>query len=432
MDDYDNRKSTKEFLDSNYSPTFCIKPFTEICNTARGGMKVCCETNLNTLQHEEMVDTTYVNEFFNNEKFKQIREAMLKGDRIDACRNCYEWEDSGGHSMRLEYTNSLVKHNKQLVDKLFKTGNPIVKSLDLKMGNKCNLACVMCSPSSSSLIGKERQQHPPSKETGLQTGSGKQIQVDFDQDQFEEIKKYAADIILVKSTGGEPMLLPGFKNLLEYLVENGFSKNIKFTAVTNGTVDFSSYLHLMNEFKDFDIQWSIDGIGDTYNFVRYPGNWNSVSRKHRRIMKAIKDNNYENVYVGANTTVSVYNIHQMTDILSYLHDDLKINGTADFNIVRQPEFMSPSLAPREIIDKTLKSFEEKSYQLLDKGIDLGDKHGIPALILSKVKEIDSDLKKKNQLVSQLHAVNTYWKDVRNQDAYDYIPFLKDIKNENSA
>ena len=67
MDKMEYRKYLKEFIDSNYSPTFCTKPFTEICNTARGGMKLCCETDINTLQHEDMKDTTYVHEFFNNE-----------------------------------------------------------------------------------------------------------------------------------------------------------------------------------------------------------------------------------------------------------------------------------------------------------------------------------------------------------------------------
>ena len=175
------------------------------------------------------------------------------------------------------------------------------------------------------------------------------------------------------------MLLPGFKDLLEYLVENGFSKHIKFTTVTNGTVDFSSYLHLMNQFKHFNIQWSIDGIGDTYNFVRYPGNWNSVSRKHQRVMKSLRDNNYENVKMGASIAISVYNIHQMPDILSYVHEDLKINGVADYNIVREPDFMSPALAPKSIIDRSLKVFKEKTNKLLNQGIDLGDKDNISGI-----------------------------------------------------
>lgn len=432
MVDEINRQSAKQFIDSNYSPTFCIKPFTEICNTARGGMKVCCQSHTNILKHEDLTDTTYVNELFHNDKFKQIRTAMQKGERVDACRNCYEWEDSGGHSMRIEYSDRLLKQDKKIVDQIFKTGTPIVKSLDLKMGNKCNLACVMCDPSSSSLIGKERQQYPPSQELDMEVGRSKQIQVDFSQDEFEEIKNVAGNIINVKSTGGEPMLLPGFKDLLEYLVENGFSKNIKFTTVTNGTVDFSSYLHLMNQFKHFSIQWSIDGIGDTYNFVRYPGNWNSVSRKHQRVMKSLRDNNYENVKLGASIAISVYNIHQMPDILSYVHEDLKINGVADYNIVREPDFMSPALAPKSIIDKSLKVFKEKTNKLLNQGIDLGDKDNIDELIMSKVTELDSNLEKKNKLIRRLHLVNTYWKDVRNKDAYDYIPFLKDIRNENTA
>jgi len=426
MVDESNRESAKKFIDSNYSPTFCIKPFTEICNNARGGMKVCCQSHVSILEPDQLTHTTYANELFNNDKFKEIRNAMQRGDRIEACRNCYEWEDSGGYSMRIEYSNRLIEKDKHLVDKIFRTGTPVVKSLDLKMGNKCNLSCVMCSPGSSSLIAKERKQYPPSDELNM-GGPIENIEVDFNQDQFNEIKKVAADIINVKSTGGEPMLLPGFKDLLEYLVQHGYSKNIKFTTVTNGTVDFSSYLHLMDQFKDFDVLYSIDGIGRTYNFVRYPGNWDSVSKKHRRVMQSIKQNNYSNVYIGASVALSVYNVHQMSDILAYVHEDLQINGVVDFNIVREPEFMSPALAPKQVIDQALHSYRKKIDELLQQNIDLGDRDNVDDLLLRTVSKLNDDIETKKQLISCLHTMNKYWKDVRNKDAYDYIPFLKDIK-----
>ena len=347
----------RKIRNDKYGPTFCIKPFTEICNTAQGSLKICCQSHESLVTKKEI--NTYKEAFFNHHKFIDIRKQLLKGNQIDLCRNCYEREETTGYSPRINYNMNLLRDDEDSFNHVFNTGEPLVKSLDLKMGNKCNLACVMCDPGSSSLVGKERQKYVPPQELDMGLGIGREIQVDFSQDEFERMKDIAHTIVGIKSTGGEPMLLPGYKDLIQFLVDKGYAKNIRFTTVTNGTVDASPMLHLMNEFKRFKLQWSIDGIQDIYNFVRYPGNWKSVTRKHKRVMETIRKNDYRNVKTGCSVAVSVYNVDQMSNIFKYAVYDLGITGSLDYNVVRDPEHMSPGLAPTHILEQAMEEFDNE-------------------------------------------------------------------------
>jgi organic radical activating enzyme len=413
-------------INDKYGPTFCIKPFTEICNTAKGSMKICCQSHKNLISTEEI--STYKEAFFNHHKFKNLRNQLLKGNKVDLCRNCYEREETTGSSPRIEYNNRLLKEDRKSFEYIRDTGQPLVKSLDLKMGNKCNLACVMCDPTSSSLVGKERQKYVPPHELDMGIGNDSQIQVDFSQDEFERMKEIAHTIVAIKSTGGEPMLLPGYKDLIQFLVDKGYAKNIRFTTVTNGTVDARPMLHLMNEFKMFKLQWSIDGIDDIYNFVRYPGNWNSVTKKHKRVMDAIRDENYNNVKTGCSVAVSVYNINQISKIFRYAVYELGITGSLDYNIVREPEHMTPGLAPTHVLEQSIEEFDNeiKVYLQNNEDQDLLSSTDInfTDLIRSTINTANQD---RESLIQKLHTTNNYFREVRNMDAYEYVKYLKDIK-----
>jgi len=424
MTDIENRK----MLDSKYNSTFCIKPFTEICNTANGGLKLCCQASKTTVPPSEL-NGSLAETFHTNANMIEIRRQMQAGERVDACLKCYRWEKSTGTSPRHMYNMQMLEYDPEIIDNAYtQPGYTQVKTLDIKFGNKCNLACVMCDPTNSSLIALERTKNnlPKSLDDSKMTNGKhiKQTHIEFSDDEFENIKKLAPSIISIKSTGGEPMLLPGFGKLLEYLVENGYSKNIDFRTVTNGTVDSTQWLHLMNQFKQFKIAWSIDAVGESYNYIRWPGKWSSVSEKHKRVMQSIQENNYKNIIINFSIAISVFNVHQCGDIIRYAHK-LGINGSCDFNTVEDPEIMQPGLVSeqqmKDAIDDMLAASNDwqDAYPENDDFINY-EVEGFANMLSDNSEHNHNDPQRVQQRLKLLKEITKYWQDVRKVSVSDYI------------
>ena len=207
-----------------YNNSFCIKPFTEISNSATGDRMLCCRSEPVNIPKDHSKSIS--DDFFNHPAMHEIRRKMLAGETVDQCWICTEAEQMTGKSHR---TFIMEDADREVVDEIWKTGKVELRSLDIRFGTKCNLACVMCGPGSSSLIAKEEDYDV----------------VDLNDFSLDQIKKHAKGITLFKTTGGEPMLLPAYKKTLEFFVEEGYAKNIKFTTITNGTVDYSDLMPLI-------------------------------------------------------------------------------------------------------------------------------------------------------------------------------------------
>ena len=219
-----------------YGESFCVKPFIEICNDTANNVLLCCNSEI-VVSSAEKQNQSHKDIFFNHRTFGEIREKALSGAPINACTKCISFESITGTSMRLESSNQVRSNNPELFNSIVQKGTVQLKTLDIKFGNKCNMGCVMCSASSSSIISQERHDYEiPAllKDIWL---TPETVLIDFDDNELEQLKLVAGDIRRFKTTGGEPMLLPGFKSWLEFLVESDYSKNIQVVVVTNGTVN---------------------------------------------------------------------------------------------------------------------------------------------------------------------------------------------------
>ena len=117
-------------------------------------------------------------------------------------------------------------------------------SLDLKLGNYCNLSCRMCSSYSSSTYASEfPKKKKILKETGIDLGINDYEKHNVQSKWYNEpkfvdtIKKMINDGLRhLKFTGGEPLMVPSVKKLLNYCIEQNKAKNIELVLITNGTL----------------------------------------------------------------------------------------------------------------------------------------------------------------------------------------------------
>ena len=86
---------------------------------------------------------------------RNVRKIMLRGGKPAPCLKCYKEEDAG-HLSKRQWETDYWLSRFPLDDLLSETNEdgsipPKIRYIDLRMGSKCNLKCIMCSPHDSSL-----------------------------------------------------------------------------------------------------------------------------------------------------------------------------------------------------------------------------------------------------------------------------------------
>lgn len=144
--------------------TFCSLPFQHFCVGSEGTARVCCVTPDLVTEHGAPMSllTSPMDDIWNSAYMRNIRRAMLNGERISACEVCYASEAASGQSYRTttgaEPVEGLETTPEALMAYGARTGYRVdqwPRFIKLEIGNLCNLKCRMCYGSASSQIERD-------------------------------------------------------------------------------------------------------------------------------------------------------------------------------------------------------------------------------------------------------------------------------------
>ena len=243
---------------------FCYAPWTQLYVRSTSKTKPkssnetefspCCEWKGNPVYHN-------IAEREKSTQWQEIKTAMIKQDMTllsSTCAECIEAEERNKKSARIQI-------NKRVKNKWWHLGE--INQLDFRPSNLCNMKCAMCSPSNSSLIAKER---------------GVKVY------QFDASDVYNLDLSKLKTlkiVGGEPSIQPEAYDFLNYLIKTYKNlPDLHFTS--NMTNTNKKWTDVINKFDCVCINMSIDGTGETFEYLRQPGRWHSIE-KNIKTMKQI-------------------------------------------------------------------------------------------------------------------------------------------------
>lgn len=324
----------------------CILPWISIETTPIGGTRPCC------LSTEEIpninLNKDTLEDAFKSDYMQTMRQEFINGDRPAQCRNCWLEEDAGKRSKR---QHMLQKFKHIDVDWNDINGKKLM-FLDLKLGNICNLKCRICGAWSSNKWAQEEvatwgNNHIAYK--WLKDGKWPRQNPQF----WENIDKLLPDIKYFEFTGGEPFLIREHFDLLERAVALDYAKNIDIHYNTNGT-QFPKDHILWQEFKQVQIAFSIDNIGERFEYERDGANWNEVNLNIGRITE-LRYRGYP-ISTQLCVTWNVQNILYLSDVLEWASnmefDDIH------FNLMHDPIEFSLTNLPLTARQKTLDYLEE--------------------------------------------------------------------------
>lgn len=413
-------KERDRLLPDQISDTFCVLPWIHLSTRPNGHMRLCCTANASSagatndkkwggevgiLKQDNgkpsNLNVSSLLDSWNNDYMKNARRMMLSNEVPASCTKCFKEESSGYRSKRnweTEYwrrrinLSSLIKDTKpdgSIPEKVY--------YVDLRMGTKCNLKCIMCSPHDSSMwVGDWKKLYPqienPSlKQVMIWDNHGKVDGASYDWHKDNEVfwKQLYSQIPHMKQlyfAGGESTIIKEHYDLLEACVEQGYANNIELRYNSNGIELPEKLFKLWNEFKSVRFHFSLDSINEMNNYIRYPSDWNQIKKNLIKL-----DNTPENIEVTIACAVQALNIYYLPDFIKWKisQNFKKINkfpfgaGLLNFHFVYHPAHLNVKVLPEWFKKRVENKFEDfydwlvKNYR--DDKEFLDDNYGIKRL-----------------------------------------------------
>lgn len=382
----------------------CPAPWNHVCVNTNGANRLCC----NSITSEKKFIDNFEDYWMND--LQSIRKQLLQGLKPKECQSCWTKEEQGIKSLRESFIENYKSRN-EWIDFLDNLDNvkeyPV--ELDLKLGNYCNLSCRMCTSYSSSTYASEFKKI--FKETGIDYGLNPEeknyIQSKwYDSEEFNNLLTKIIDngLTRLKFTGGEPLMVPSVKKILNYCVNNNKAKNIEIVIITNGTLIDNEWIDLLKQFKFVSLIVSVDGVDEVYNYIRHPSDWNDFVNK----LELMKDCG---LYKMLAFTLQTYNV---LDIENIINLSRKYDFDLSLNILNEPNYLDIKYIPKDLNTAALKicdritpqNYKEKEF-VKDVKTKLGN--NMPSTDIKK-KFLDISLLKdkyKNQSLEELEIWKYY-------------------------
>jgi len=413
-------------------PTFCMHPFTGLATREDGAIKVCCRSHpIGNIQ-----DNT-LEEIWNNESMKRIRKQVLTGYRPSECEPCFRLEDQGVESLRQRHINGSIPEARiKLYPNAVHSMNkdftmPFeIPTIELKLNNLCNLKCRMCNPTDSTSWNDWNEvEEFYSKEDNylvkniqaLKLMESPYLDKFTDNPQwwssFEKLLPYFRR---VEFAGGEPLTDPTHYSILEML--QPYAKDIEIKYATNLTSLGKGNRNIFEywpAFKSVAVNVSIDGLEDSYEYIRGNADWNELIANIKEIQKIP---NVSRI-VGA-VAVQVSNIMILDKMIKYFLDELGIVFYT--NMVNYPNVLSSQVLPEHLKEQATINLNFAKMHIED--YKLVKQH--PMLLDLTLKQIDGII---NYMWAQDQS--SKWTDciefnrrldaTRNQNFFDVTPDFND-------
>lgn len=327
---------------------FCYTPWTNIDINPMGNISPCCK-----FRHEYYSDprlniiTSDLAEYKNSNLLQSVKDDFLNNTWPAGCERCKIEEQNGIESKRqLDYTR--WEHSYKNYDR--DSGKFLTASV--AFGNTCNLKCITCSPSSSSKWHKEYK-----KIYKIDTKPNHFYKENF----INELIEQCPDLIHLDIPGGEPFLsgVTQQHQLLDYYIKSGKSKDIAIHYTTNVTVfPDNSWWNRWNHFKEIDIQLSIDGIKNRYEYIRFPAQWNDCDNNVNRYLE--KQHQEKNIKLSVSHTLGAFNVLYLDEFFSWCEQ--KGLPRPWIGRVHNPAHFRCSVFPDSIKEQIVNQLRESKYE----------------------------------------------------------------------
>lgn len=308
-----------------------------------------------------------------------FRNRTLEGEELPACHRCFEAEKVGTYSLRkvtwdpeqdpegkntavlgLKSPRGITLTPKIITMEPYYNKGPI--QIALKISNICNLRCRSCNGKDSYLFHQEG--HHYNEKYNLNEPwyiEGPAGGVEWSDQQIDEIVGHSQNLRRLEIYGGEPLIDKKLPMLLGKLIETGQSQYIDLNISTNVTrFPAPEWISMMSHYKSFNLNLSIDGVGEQFEYLRYPAKWSRVEANMHKFVELFS--HHDNFFLLPTVTVSSMNIYYLPELVTYLQESTGV--FPHLNLVMQPFWYRISNIHEDVKQHIVAKLEQSGIEQL--------------------------------------------------------------------
>jgi len=279
-----------------------------------------------------------MNEWYkSNTWLNTVRKDLESGIENTACENCWHNERNGRESKR------------HRVNQQYGSTDQSIRHVDLRLSNKCNLQCKMCSGGFSDQIANLALEL---KANGVDNDllnyiPNQMLLEKVDTKKLLDLVLELPDLQTLRFAGGEPFIMPEVEEFLYKLVERG-ETDLEIEFITNCTSAKTRILDTLEKFRYVELMCSIDAVGAVLEYQRYPARWETIERNFVKMYNS-------KCVVSLTPVVSLLTYHNMPEFFAWANNFPQ--AEVSYNEVSWPTFLDFRLIP---LDTRTEFYQELS------------------------------------------------------------------------
>jgi hypothetical protein len=368
-----------------------------------------------------------------------IRRQMLDGEQPAGCSECYQVEQHGKVSGRQRQLLKIgvtqedfdktmlstpwLKEFKQTKNRDGDT-DQLPQDWQIDLGNFCNSACLFCEPHSSSRLASEFKRIGFIKDLPPQAWVDDPASVDMFIDTLERTPRLA----YLHFIGGETLITPAFRKILQVLVDNNLCQQISIGFTTNLTTWDSDIVKLLCEFKEVNLGMSVECLHPVNDYARYGSNLATVERMMKRWIDVARQQGWLMQLRITPTILTVLHLDTIYDFA--MHEGIAVESC---NFLNDPVFMRPSVLPYQYRDSVIARLQawldQQTVTTKEQVINTRDPNQAATQILQDAASYVEYLQNEPDESHRLPDLISYLKTMehsRKNSVLDYLPEYEEL------
>jgi len=276
----------KRIKPSQGNSTFCMAPWTHTYLSPQTERRMCCASREPAQSFKQYIDTgnaaqeykpLTLEQHWNSEHMRSVRRRMLAGEELSECEVCDH--KLLNTDVYRSYWNKLFANKiNEAFESTDDTGATTMKtiSFDYRFNNLCNFKCRMCGDMLSSSWEAESRKNN-TWNTNNQPWMASPLREQIKHFQDTQVFKEFMDAVETKRIkeiywcGGEPLMWDIHWDSMKRIIDLGFAREVYVRYNTNlSRTAFKNIelFDLLPQFQDWQICASIDGTGETGEYIR--------------------------------------------------------------------------------------------------------------------------------------------------------------------
>jgi len=327
---------------------FCPSPWFHMRINNAGHYEYCRWATKDQRYSADNIYKTTPVEFF-QQRMNSVRQELANGNLPPGCAECTQMERHNKISgrqkqllkvgVRLEHFEKTLASSPWLGE--FAQGgatSQMPQDWQIDLGNYCNGACVFCGPHSSSRLATEFKKigiidsmPPPNW-----TDDPKLVQ------QLIDSLVASPHIQYLHFIGGETLITPAFKIILEALVQAGLNRSATIGFTTNLGIWRDDVVELLTQFQGVNLGMSVESFKIVNDYVRYPVCLPTMFETMDRWIELSKQQHWLLQFRITPTALTVGHMLGVYDYAWYHNIAME-----SCNFLSRPECLRPSVLPLE-------------------------------------------------------------------------------------